>query len=457
MSAEEGRSSTAVVLYVIAVAVVGVPLLGWGIVASDDGTFVVTLVAAAALVELFPARLRPNVTLSLLPIVTIAGLLLEGVPAAVASCLGAAALSLFRAHDRRVLRATFNASQKAVAALAAGVVFEALSNRADGLEGIVNVRSLGALLVAVLVNEAVGHLLVSGIVSLDSGEELSSVLRDWLLPTLLLVPYSALAVLAAVLVLDVGTQALFLMIIPALVARTGLLAFQRVDEAYERLVRSFAKTIEAKDEYTKGHSERVSYLSDLVAGDLRVGYEERRLVRYAAMLHDVGKIGVPLCIINKPGPLDDLEFQQMKAHPVIGENILRDIDFLLPVLDVVRHHHERLDGRGYPDGLAAEDLSEAVRIVTVVDAFDAMTSTRAYRRSMSVEDAMAEMRRCSGSQFDRRIVAALEVVVKRIGWEPTMAWSGDLSEIPDVTHVPPLTERHDFRIGDEGVTTEFTA
>ena len=131
-------------------------------------------------------------------------------------------------------------------------------------------------------------------------------------------------------------------------ARGALVAFQRTDEAYDRLVRSFVTAIEVKDLYTRGHSERVATLSVHVAEELGVPYDERRLTGYAALLHDVGKIGVPLCVINKPGPLDDDEFAQIKQHPTIGADILRDIDFLDPVLDIVRFHHERLDGTRLP-------------------------------------------------------------------------------------------------------------
>ncbi|MDX1429717.1 MAG: HD-GYP domain-containing protein [Rhodothermales bacterium] len=452
MAQGDGRALSAYRLFIFGVVLAGVPTLVWGAMTAEDKSLLVVLIAAGALVDLFPARLRSGVTISVAAVVTLAGLLLGGVPVAVGSCIGTAALSLFRATDRRFVKAAFNSSQKAIAALVAGHIFEALSARPSVVEstsgelvaGITAPRSLLSLLVTAAVYEGVGYLFVAGVVSLDSGEKIRSVLRHGFMPALLEIPYAALAVLASILVIDVGPQSLLLMVVPTLVARTGLHAFQHVDEAYERLVRSFAKTIEIKDEYTKGHSERVSYLSDLVAGHLRLGYEDRRLVRYAAMLHDVGKIGVPLCVINKPGPLDDAEFDQMKQHPVIGENILRDIDFLLPVLDVVRHHHERLDGRGYPDGLSAEDLTQAVRIVTAVDAFDAMTSTRSYRRSMSVSEAVDELHAGEGTQFDRVVVAALEEIVRKIEWQPTVSFTGDVANIPNVTHVKPLAERHDF-------------
>lgn len=434
----------------------GVPVLVWGVLTADI-ELLVALALSAAIMEWFPARARPGLQVSLLNFVLLTGLLLGGTSAAVGACLGIIGPGIAREPDRRFLRTAFNVSENALAVLVAGSVFEALAQRADSVAGIVSPRSLFALAIAALGQSLITYVLVSTVISLDSGEPLRGTLRSSWATALLQVPYAALSVLAAILVLEVGPQSLLLIIVPVLVARAGLLAFQRVDEAYERLVRSFAKTIEAKDEYTKGHSERVSHLSDLVAGELRIGYQERRLVRYSAMLHDVGKIGVPLCIINKPGPLDDAEFDEMKAHPVIGENILRDIDFLLPVLDVVRHHHERLDGRGYPDGLTEVDLSQAVRIVTAVDAFDAMTSTRAYRRSMTVAEAMQELRAYSGTQFDRRVVAALETVVERTGWEPTMAWGGDISDIPDIKRVAPLSERHDFRVAGEGLSPEVSA
>lgn len=439
--------------YLTLVIGAGIGALIWGFSQHTRPGLLLALIGSAALVEAFPARLRTDVTASLFAVVMLTGMLLGGTPAAVATAVGALP-SAARSPDRRLVRASFNVSQEALSALAAGAVYSAIAVRGPGIEGMVAPQSLAALIVAMLAFSIANHGLVSIVIALDVGEDLREVFRSGLLSVVLQVAYAAISLAAAVLVVEVGPQSLLLIVVPAIVARTGLLAFQQVDDAYERLVRSFAKTIEAKDVYTRGHSERVSYVSDLVAGHLRTSYEDRRLVRYAAMLHDVGKIGVPLCVINKPGPLDDDEFRVMEEHPIIGENILRDIDFLHPVLDVVRHHHERLDGRGYPDGLTAQDLSEAVRIVTAVDAFDAMTSTRAYRRSLSVDEALAELRRCSGTQFDPRVVEALEAVVKDIGWEPTLTWDGDMSNIPDIKYVPPLTERHDLPAGRGGISPE---
>jgi HD-GYP domain-containing protein (c-di-GMP phosphodiesterase class II) len=150
---------------------------------------------------------------------------------------------------------------------------------------------------------------------------------------------------------------------------------------------------------------------------------------------------VPLCIINKPGPLDDDEFEAIKGHPSIGADILYDIDFLTPAIDIVRYHHERLDGAGYPHGVGAEELSDIVRIVTAVDAFDAMTSTRSYRRALTVDAALAELRRCAGSQFDPRMVEALTRVVDRIGWTPTVDFASQKHLRGESIHLGTAEER----------------
>jgi putative nucleotidyltransferase with HDIG domain len=271
----------------------------------------------------------------------------------------------------------------------------------------------------------VNNLLVGIVVALASGEPMHSALSSVLQVGWLQGPYVGIAILAAALLRagGIGPVLLLLLALPVLIARSGLVAFQKTDEAYDRLVRSFVTAIEVKDLYTRGHSERVAELSVHVAEELGVPYDERRLTGYAALLHDVGKIGVPLCVINKPGPLDDDEFAQIKQHPSIGARILRDIDFLAPVLDIVRFHHERLDGRGYPHGASEEELGDLVRIVTAVDAFDAMTSTRSYRRALQVEEAVAELRRCVGRQFDTRMVEALARVVERLDWQPTVEFA----------------------------------
>lgn len=408
-------------LYVAATGVVAATLCVLAL-RSGPGVQPAMFAAAVLVAEFFPARVRQGMWVSLTSVVLVVAMIVGGVATAVLAALGSAAplvLSKSRRTDR--LQPVFNTAQYVISAGVGGLVLQ-FGLAATG-SSFPQPMTLLVIAAASLAFTLVNFGLVAGAVTLSSPDAFWSTLFSSMPSLPLQVPYAGIAVLAAVLIHSTSPWALALMIVPTVVARYGLLAFQRLDEAYDDLVRGFVTAIEIKDLYTRGHSERVSQLSVLTAEELGLDYSQRRLTRYAALLHDVGKVGVPLCVINKAGPLDDDEFAEMKRHPTIGADILRDIDFLSPAIDIVRYHHERLDGRGYPHGVAADDLPEIVRIVTAVDAFDAMTSTRSYRRALSVEDALAELRRCVGGQFDPQVVAAVATVVERVGWQPTVEFA----------------------------------
>lgn len=144
----------------------------------------------------------------------------------------------------------------------------------------------------------------------------------------------------------------------------------------------------------------------LVGEELGLSEKELEDLHFGSILHDVGKIGVPDTILNKPGKLNDEEWVQMRAHAAIGADILKPIPRLAGAADIVRHHHERYDGKGYPDGLAGEDIPVGARIMTTIDSYSAMVDRRSYKAARPHEDAVAELKRCSGSQFDLRVVDA---------------------------------------------------
>ena len=169
-------------------------------------------------------------------------------------------------------------------------------------------------------------------------------------------------------------------------------------------IMTIVNTLDAKDRYTKGHSQRVSEYSEAIARGMGRSEEEVRQIRYIALLHDIGKIGIPDAILNKSGRLSKEEFSLMKNHTVVGGDILKDIH-ALPHADIgARYHHERYDGKGYPEGLKGDEIPVIARIVGIADAFDAMTSNRVYRKRLSDEAVMEELKRCSGSQFDPQLV-----------------------------------------------------
>ncbi len=183
-------------------------------------------------------------------------------------------------------------------------------------------------------------------------------------------------------------------------------ALHEVQETYDATLLALSGALDTRDSETEDHSLRVTAYADHLAARLRVSGAEREALRRGALLHDLGKIGVPDAILRKPGPLTEAEWEQMRRHPEMGAQLLADIGFLSSAIPVVRHHHERWDGKGYPDGLAGTSIPLAARIFAVADTLDAMTSDRPYRPARSLAEARAEITRVRGSQFDPAVVEA---------------------------------------------------
>ena len=171
-------------------------------------------------------------------------------------------------------------------------------------------------------------------------------------------------------------------------------------------IRALAQALEAKDEYTQGHSERVAELSIGIGAYLKLDEREIQNIWLAGLLHDIGKIGVRESVLNKAGKLDRSEWEAVHRHPVLAERILCPIEELCDVIKIVRHHHERYDGSGYPDGLVGGEIPLGARVLAVADAYDALTSKRSYREALKVSDALTVLEEASGTQFDPVIVRA---------------------------------------------------
>lgn len=201
---------------------------------------------------------------------------------------------------------------------------------------------------------------------------------------------------------------------------------ERQRATFVRTLESLATALEARDEYTQGHSQRVGDVSLLIGYELGFSPEALEELRIGTTLHDIGKIGVPDAILNKPGRLTDEEFQLMKQHPVIGYEICKPLMLSDGVLMIIRNHHEKLDGSGYPDGLKGGELPLSLRIVCVADAFDAMSSRRPYRNVMAISSVIEEMSKGAGIQFDPVVVETLKGLLNagrldeiyRTYWEP---------------------------------------
>jgi len=198
----------------------------------------------------------------------------------------------------------------------------------------------------------------------------------------------------------------------AAVAINNANLYQKIQDSYFEIVKALAQAIEAKDPYTHGHSERVMEYSIEIAQKLELPKEEIDLLKYAAMLHDIGKIGVKGIILNKSMALTVMEYDEIKKHPLIGEGIIKPIELLQPIRPLIKHHHEWYNGKGYPDRLSGENIPLGARILAVVDAYDAMKSDRPYRKALTEETTIQELKRGSGAQFEPKIVALFLEILK---------------------------------------------
>lgn len=184
-----------------------------------------------------------------------------------------------------------------------------------------------------------------------------------------------------------------------------------LEKSYLESIETLRNTVEVKDIYTKGHSDRVSAYSLLIGEKLNLSQEEMKTLKIGALFHDIGKIGIPDGILLKTDKLTEDEYSEIKNHPSIGAHILSDASIFADIIPIVKHHHERYDGRGYPGKLSGNNIPLLARIVAVADTFDAMTSKRSYRQALDFDYTRAEIAKCSGTQFDPSIAKAfLEIL-----------------------------------------------
>ncbi len=368
-------------------------------------------------------------------VVELAAIIVAGpAVAAIASCFGSLDL-LLRPHPNRVARFVFNTSQLCVSVGLAGTAYLALGGPVGRLRRADFPEALLPIAAATVVFYLLNSTLVSAMIVMTSGVRWREVFdTNYRGAVVSFLSYALLGVMLAILYLEMGWSSIAFLLVPLLVARRALQAAAKMHQQFESTLKTLITAIEAKDLYTRGHAERVSRLAAMVAREYGLPEPRIRQIRYAALMHDVGKLAVSTKILQKPGKLTAEEYDHMKIHPIRGSEIVAEIDLLAEMVDGVRHHHERMDGKGYPDGLAGDALSEPARIIMVSDAFDSMTSTRTYRRALDMEKALGELRRCQDTQFAREAIDALERAIANHGWEPMPEeFQGEQSPRPNVS------------------------
>ncbi|MFF7650063.1 HD-GYP domain-containing protein [Streptomyces sp. NPDC007983] len=386
--------------------------------------------------------------------VLLAGAFLLPPAAAALVAVPGALLGRVERHPAPVRRA-WRAAQLSLAVWAAAYAFRALGGpyalRAAENPGVPGFpRALAAAPAAALVLGLVTAALEGGVLVLAERRSARAAWRGRPLSALApqLVHGPAGLAMAVLWRSPYGPAAALLVLLPMYVCACVFALCHRERAAHQATIRALVQAVDIKDRYTRGHSERVGRASVMIARELGMNGDRLEALRIAGILHDVGKLGVPTRLLRKNGPLTPEERRVIELHPEYGHEMVRGIRFLGEARTAILHHHERLDGSGYPYGLAGSQIPEFARVVAVADAFDAMTSTRTYSRARPVETAVAELKRCAGTQFDPRMVRALARALDRHGWHAavtadartearTEAVTGAASAADERGNVPP--------------------
>ena len=305
----------------------------------------------------------------------------------------------------------FNASQYALSVGVAGLTYQYVG----GVVGFQNFFkfALPAALCA-LSYCVINSFLVTVVIALSQETRITTVWRvniKEMIPSYL--AEAPMGFIMAIVYVEVGIIGILLFFLPLLLARRSFELYTKMRKVYLDTIRALAAAIDAKDPYTKGHSERVAEISVALAQELNLSDRDIENIEYTALLHDIGKIGIADNILGKNSSLTNKEFDKIKEHTVMGAKIIEPVDFLKNSYKAIYHHHEKYNGKGYPDGLKTEDIPLSARIIAVADAYDAMGSDRPYRKKFNKDKILKELKDQSGKQFDPEVVKVLFSVLDR--------------------------------------------
>ncbi len=305
----------------------------------------------------------------------------------------------------------FNASQYALSVGVAGLTYQYIGG-AVGFQNFFKFALPAAL--CALTYCVINSILVTMVISFSQETKITTIWRvniKEMIPSYL--AEAPMGFLMAIVYVEVGIIGILLFFLPLLLARRSFELYTKMRKVYLDTIRALAAAIDAKDPYTKGHSERVAETSVALALELNLSDRDIENIEYTALLHDIGKIGIADNILGKKSSLTNKEFDKIKEHTVMGAKIIEPVDFLKNSYKAIYHHHERYNGKGYPDGIKNEDIPILARIIAVADAYDAMGSDRPYRKKLNMSNILKELKDQSGKQFDPEVVKALISILDR--------------------------------------------
>jgi putative nucleotidyltransferase with HDIG domain len=385
-----------------------------------DWKMVAILSALAIVAETFLVQMPGIGAISVAFAITFSAIILDGPLAGVVVSVLGVALSRPYVEGRGVIhifntplyKTLFNISQNILYTGLAALVYVFLHNRFVYLGEIEPISVMGSMLTFLIANTFFMTLLI---ITLNGGKFLYVWGENFRGTVVNVMAVGLLGIIIAVAYERYGAGAVVLFFIPLMLSRYSFKLYVDMRKNYYDTVKALINAIEAKDSYTSGHAARVGEYAVAIATEMNMSLRQVDRIRNAALLHDIGKIGINDNILNKEEKLSDLEFEVIKRHPSIGYDIISDIGFLSDVMSIVRNHHERWDGKGYPDGLKGEEISLETCVLTIADSFDAMTTDRPYRKALTVEEALDEIRKNSGTQFNPDIVEISVKVLKSYG------------------------------------------
>ncbi len=309
-------------------------------------------------------------------------------------------------------RHIFNAGQYLISMGIASLVFELIYNR--DVSNFFNAVNLSYILAAAYIFFFLNTILTAGAISISEGIKLTNV---WVFNFAWLIPFqlflAAMAIAISFLYRLYGPFTLLFTSLPLIIAQYTYLLRVKERRALLNSILQIVRIVEAKDPYTAGHSVRVAEYSEKIARELKLNEYDIELLINLANLHDLGKVQIDLSILNKPGKFNQKDWEEVKKHPIVGYNIVKEITFLKSEAKSILYHHERIDGNGYPYGVKGEKIPLFAKILTVADSYDAMTTNRPYRRALSDREAITELKKNSGTQFDINVAAAMIEILKK--------------------------------------------
>lgn len=350
-------------------------------------------------------------SISVNPGITIASLILFGP----ATAMLVTAFSIFNIREfvKKVpyYKHLFNAGQYLLLMGVSSIIFEATYDRAA--VSFFNPANIGFIFLAAYIGYFINSLLTAGAISISEHKDF---LYIWIYNYAWLISFTfflaVMAIFIAFLYRLYGSLTIIFTSLPLIIAQYTYMLRVKERKALLNSIMQIVKIMEAKDPYTAGHSVRVAGYAEKIARKLRLNEYDVDIVTSLANLHDIGKVQIDLSVLNKPGKFDNSDWTEMKKHPEVGYEIVREIVFLKKYADAVLYHHERVDGKGYPRGVKGDKLPLFARILTVADAYDAMTSDRPYRKALTQEEAIRELKDCAGKSFDVKVSDAMIEIIK---------------------------------------------